>query len=244
MSDSIWCALVFRGPGVRAPSTTMASQHFCFLHSFAIWSVIHISPLVPEAGKCLSSRPAWFTYWVPNRAGLHNETLSQNRREQTAREMYPLPFLEARNLKSVHLQGHVPSQVPEENSPLPLPAPGVSEGVGLSVCVSERVCKYEQLQARTHCSSQRTSDIGRHIRLCFTLSLLSVCCMGQTTGTLCLCGRCFAHWAVSPAQRLFLNKVTFGVATGHVFGKVNCSRQGYQGHHWGNDFPRSQNEKK
>lgn len=114
----------------------------------------------------------------------------------------------------------------------------VCKRVGLSVCVSEHVCKYEQLQARTHCS--------RHIQLCFTLGLLPVCCIGQTTGTSCLCGRCFAHWAVSPAQRLFLNKVTFGVTTGRVFGKVNvghCSRQGYQGHHWGNDFPRSQNEK-
>lgn len=97
-TDSIWCAPVFRGPGVTAPSTTMASQHFCFLHSFALWSVIHISPLVPEAGRCLSSRPAWFTYSVPNWAGLHNEILSQNRREQTAREMYLLLFLEARSL--------------------------------------------------------------------------------------------------------------------------------------------------
>lgn len=155
--------------------------------------------------------------------------------------MYPLPFLKARSLKSVHLQGHIPSQIPEENSPLPLPAPGM---VGLSVCQS--MCKHEQLQARTHCSSQRTSDIGRHVRLCFTLGLLPGCCVGQTTGTLCLCGRCFAHWAVSPAQRLFLNKVTFGVATGRVFGKVNvglCSRQGDQGHRWGSDFLRSQHEK-
>lgn len=48
------------------------------------------------------------------------------RRQQTTRKMYPLPFLEARS----HLQGHVPSQIPEQNSALPLPAPGVSERVG------------------------------------------------------------------------------------------------------------------
>jgi hypothetical protein len=30
-----------------------------------------------EAGRFLSSRPAWSTEWVPGQPGLHRETLSQ-----------------------------------------------------------------------------------------------------------------------------------------------------------------------
>jgi hypothetical protein len=35
-----------------------------------------------EAGRFLSSRPAWSTKWVPGQPGLHRETLSQNKTKQ------------------------------------------------------------------------------------------------------------------------------------------------------------------
>jgi hypothetical protein len=34
-----------------------------------------------EAGRFLSSRPAWSTQWVPRQPGLHRETLSQNKQK-------------------------------------------------------------------------------------------------------------------------------------------------------------------
>jgi hypothetical protein len=37
----------------------------------------HPSTWEAEAGGFLSSRPAWFTEWVPGQPGLHRETLSQ-----------------------------------------------------------------------------------------------------------------------------------------------------------------------
>lgn len=103
--------------------------------------------------------------------------------------MYPLPFLEARS----HLQGHVPSQIPEQNSALPLPAPGVSERVGGG-----------QLQARI---LRQSEDC--HIR-----------CVSHYWD-LAFVWQVFCPPTCLPSTRLFLNKVTFGVATGHVFGKVN-----------------------
>jgi hypothetical protein len=36
-----------------------------------------------EAGRFLSSRPAWFTKWVPGQPGLHKETLSRKTKKQT-----------------------------------------------------------------------------------------------------------------------------------------------------------------
>jgi hypothetical protein len=35
-----------------------------------------------EAGRFLSSRPAWFTEWVPGQPGLHRETLSQKNKKR------------------------------------------------------------------------------------------------------------------------------------------------------------------
>jgi hypothetical protein len=34
-----------------------------------------------EAGGFLSSRPAWFTEWVPGQPGLHRETLSRKKKK-------------------------------------------------------------------------------------------------------------------------------------------------------------------
>jgi hypothetical protein len=36
-----------------------------------------------EAGRFLSSRPAWSTEWVPGQPGLHRETLSQKKQNKT-----------------------------------------------------------------------------------------------------------------------------------------------------------------
>jgi hypothetical protein len=35
-----------------------------------------------EAGRFLSSRPAWFTEWVPGQPRLHRETLSWEKKER------------------------------------------------------------------------------------------------------------------------------------------------------------------
>jgi hypothetical protein len=35
-----------------------------------------------EAGRFLSSRPAWSTEWVPGQPGLHRETLSQKKKKR------------------------------------------------------------------------------------------------------------------------------------------------------------------
>jgi hypothetical protein len=35
-----------------------------------------------EAGRFLSSRPAWSTKWVPGQPGLHRETLSRKTRKK------------------------------------------------------------------------------------------------------------------------------------------------------------------
>jgi hypothetical protein len=35
-----------------------------------------------EAGRFLSSRPAWSTKWVPGQPGLHRETLSQKTKKE------------------------------------------------------------------------------------------------------------------------------------------------------------------
>jgi hypothetical protein len=39
-----------------------------------------------EAGRFLSSRPAWSTVWVPGQPGLYRETLSRKRKEKKRKE--------------------------------------------------------------------------------------------------------------------------------------------------------------
>jgi hypothetical protein len=40
-----------------------------------------------EAGRFLSSRPAWSTEWVPGQPGLHRETLSQKKKKKWTRNL-------------------------------------------------------------------------------------------------------------------------------------------------------------
>jgi hypothetical protein len=49
------------------------SQHNLVVHSF--------KPSTWEAGKLLSSRPAWSTEWVPGQPELYRETLSQKNKQ-------------------------------------------------------------------------------------------------------------------------------------------------------------------
>ena len=39
-----------------------------------------------EAGRFLSSRPAWSTEWVPRQPGLHRETLSQKTKQNKTKQ--------------------------------------------------------------------------------------------------------------------------------------------------------------
>jgi hypothetical protein len=54
-----------------------------FINSIKVisyWAVVvhafNPSTWEAEAGRCLSSRPAWSTEWVPGQPGIHRETLS------------------------------------------------------------------------------------------------------------------------------------------------------------------------
>jgi hypothetical protein len=39
-----------------------------------------------EAGRSLSSRPAWYSKWVPGQPRLHRETLSQKNKNQNQKK--------------------------------------------------------------------------------------------------------------------------------------------------------------
>jgi hypothetical protein len=64
---------------------------FSFLHFFLMYPPAGqwwCMPLIPadweaEAGRYLSSRPAWSTKSVPGQPGLHRETLSQKKQTTT-----------------------------------------------------------------------------------------------------------------------------------------------------------------
>jgi hypothetical protein len=40
-----------------------------------------------EAGRFLSSKPAWSTEWVPGQPGLHRETLSQKKKKKKKKKI-------------------------------------------------------------------------------------------------------------------------------------------------------------
>jgi hypothetical protein len=67
---------------------TLWSSVFSHVHLKERWSwtvVVHaFRPSIwkAEAGRFLSSRPAWTTEWVPGQLGLHRETLSQKRKKK------------------------------------------------------------------------------------------------------------------------------------------------------------------
>ena len=53
------------------------------LHRAVVAHVFNPSIWETEAGRFLSSRPAWSTEWVPGQSGLHRETLSQKTKTKT-----------------------------------------------------------------------------------------------------------------------------------------------------------------
>jgi hypothetical protein len=54
-----------------------------FFFQFSFNRVWWRTPLIPaEAGRFLSSRPAWSTKWVPGQPGPHRETLSREKKKK------------------------------------------------------------------------------------------------------------------------------------------------------------------
>jgi hypothetical protein len=62
---------------------------YCYFKPGVVAHAFNPSTREAEAGGFLSSRPAWFTEWVPGQPELHRETLSQ----KNQKNIYILLFL-------------------------------------------------------------------------------------------------------------------------------------------------------